>query len=226
MIRFRRNFGQTAAMSAGIEAARGEVIVPMDGDLQNDPADIARAARASSTRGLRRRLRLAEGPQGPRVRPQAAQPHRQPAHLAPSPASRLHDYGCSLKAYRRDVLQGVKLYGEMHRFIPIYASWQGARVTEMVVNHRAAARRQVEVRPRRAPSRCVLDLMVVKFLASYATKPIYVFGGFGLVSLRLRGRRVRLRRCTYKLAGLKDFVQTPLPLARRDVHPGRRAQRS
>jgi len=123
---------------------------------------------------------------------------------------RLHDYGCSLKAYRRDVLRDVKLYGEMHRFIPIYASWQGARVTEMVVNHRARRAGTSKYGLSRT-FKVLLDLMVVKFLASYATKPIYVFGGFGFLSLGLAAAAF-FWALYYKLAGLKDFVETPLPL--------------
>jgi len=208
VIRFRLNFGQTAAMSAGIEAARGEVIVPMDGDLQNDPADIGKLlgrldAGYDVVSGWRRDRRDREF--GRKL------PSRI-ANLLISAISgvRLHDYGCSLKAYRREVLRDVKLYGEMHRFIPIYASWQGARVTEMVVNHR----------PRRAGRskyglsrtfKVVLDLLVVKFLASYATKPIYLFGGFGLFSW-LCALGAFVWALYYKLAGLKDFVETPLPL--------------
>jgi dolichol-phosphate mannosyltransferase len=208
VIRFRRNFGQTAAMSAGIEAARGEVIVPMDGDLQNDPADI----------GL-----LLETLQGGydvvsgwrRDRKDREFGRKLPSRIANRLISRvsgvkLHDYGCSLKAYRRTVLDGVRLYGEMHRFIPVYASWQGARVTEVVVNHR----------PRRAGTsnyglgrtfKVLLDLMVVKFLASYLTRPIYLFGGAGLVSLLL-GVLAFAGAVAYKVAGSKDFVETPLPL--------------
>ena len=123
---------------------------------------------------------------------------------------RLHDYGCSLKAYRRDVLRDVKLYGEMHRFIPIYASWQGARVTEMVVKHRARRAGTSKYGLSRT-FKVLLDLMVVKFLASHATKPIYVFGGFGFLSLGLAGAAF-VWAVYYKLAGLKDFVETPLPL--------------
>jgi len=208
VLRFRRNFGQTAAMSAGIEAARGQVIVPMDGDLQNDPADIGRL--------------LAELARGHDV-VSGWRKHRQDKELGRKLPSRianrlisavsgvrLHDYGCSLKAYRREVLDGVRLYGEMHRFIPIYASWQGARVTELVVNHR----------PRHAGSskyglgrtfKVVLDLLVVKFLASFITRPIYVFGGVALASLAC-GVLAFLAALGYKLAGAKDFVETPLPL--------------
>ena len=208
VIRFRLNFGQTAAMSAGIEAARGDVIVPMDGDLQNDPADIGRLlaqldAGFDVVSGWRKDRKDREF--GRKVPSRIA--NRMISAIS---GVRLHDYGCSLKAYRREVLRDVKLYGEMHRFIPVYASWQGARVTEMPVNHR----------PRHAGAskygfsrtfKVVLDLMVVKFLASFATKPIYVFGGFGLVSLGC-ALGAFLWALYYKLAGLKDFVQTPLPL--------------
>src|SRR5207302_7482259 len=127
VIKFRRNFGQTAAMSAGIEAARGDVIVPMDGDLQNDPADIGKLLAKLDT-GI-------DVVSGWRKNRQDRELGRKlPSRIANRLISaisgvRLHDYGCSLKAYRRDVLRDVKLYGEMHRFIPIYASWQGARVS-------------------------------------------------------------------------------------------------
>jgi len=208
VIRFRLNFGQTAAMSAGIEAARGAVIIPMDGDLQNDPADIA---------GLL--ARLGEGYDvvsgWRRDRQDREFGRKLPSRIANRLISvisgvRLHDYGCSLKAYKRDVLRDVKLYGEMHRFIPIYASWQGARVTEMVVNHRARRAGTSKYGLNRT-MKVLLDLLVVKFLASYATKPIYVFGGFGLLSWLCAGCAAGWA-VYYKLRGLKDFVQTPLPL--------------
>ncbi len=207
VIRFRRNFGQTAAMSAGIEASRGEVIVPMDGELQNDPADI---------RLLLDKLdgQLDNGAEGAEARYDVVSGWRKNriANWLISAISgvRLHDFGCSIKAYRREVLQGVRLYGEMHRFIPIYASWQGARVTEMVVNHR----------PRRSGTsnyglgrsgKVILDLLVVKFLASFTTKPIYLFGGFGLLSLGC-SLVTFFWALAYKVLGIKDFVQTPLPL--------------
>ena len=208
VIRFRLNFGQTAAMSAGIEAARGDVIVPMDGDLQNDPADISRLlaqldAGSDVVSGWRKNRMDKEF--GRKL------PSRIANRIISSISGvRLHDYGCSLKAYRRDVLRDVKLYGEMHRFIPIYASWQGAKVSEQVVNHRAR-RAGVSKYGLSRTFKVVLDLMVVKFLASYSTKPIYVFGGFGLLSLG-GALAAFLWALYYKLAGLKDFVQTPLPL--------------
>jgi glycosyltransferase involved in cell wall biosynthesis len=208
VIRFRLNFGQTAAMSAGIEAARGDVIVPMDGDLQNDPADIGKLLAKLDT-GF-------DVVSGWRKNRQDRELGRKlPSRIANRLISaisgvRLHDYGCSLKAYRRDVLRDVKLYGEMHRFIPIYASWQGARVSEMVVNHRARRAGRSKYGLSRT-FKVVLDLMVVKFLASFATKPVYVFGGFGLLSFACAVAAF-LWALYYKIAGLKDFVETPLPL--------------
>jgi glycosyltransferase involved in cell wall biosynthesis len=207
IVRFRRNFGQTAALSAGIDHARGEIIIPMDGDLQNDPQDIPRLLE-----------KLAEGydvVSGWRVRRQDALHRRLPSMIANRLISwlsgvRLHDYGCSLKAYRRRVLQDVRLYGEMHRFVPIYASWQGARVTELPVAHHARTRGRSNYGIERT-LKVVLDLIVVKFLSSYATKPIYIFGGFGLASLLLSVLTFGLM-VYYKLTGAKDFVQTPLPL--------------
>ena len=208
VIRFRLNFGQTAAMSAGIESARGDVIVPMDGDLQNDPADIGKLlaqldAGYDVVSGWRRDRQDKEF--GRKL------PSRIANRLISAISGvRLHDYGCSLKAYRRDVLREVKLYGEMHRFIPIYASWQGARVTEMVVNHRARRAGASKYGLSRT-FKVLLDLMVVKFLASYATKPIYVFGGFGFISFAL-AIATFLWALYYKLTGAKSFVETPLPL--------------
>jgi glycosyltransferase involved in cell wall biosynthesis len=215
-IRFRRNFGQTAAMSAGIEVARGDVIVPMDGDLQNDPADIARL------------ISTLDGPPGTPAQARydvvsGWRQQRQDKEFGRKLPSRmanrlisvisgvpLHDYGCSLKAYRREVLQDVKLYGEMHRFIPIYASWHGARVTEMVVNHRVR-RAGVSKYGLSRTGKVILDLLVVKFLVSYTTKPIYLFGGFGLLSL-MASFAAFVGALAYKLFGAKDLVQTPLPL--------------
>jgi glycosyltransferase involved in cell wall biosynthesis len=207
VIRFRRNFGQTAALSAGIDHARGAIIVPMDGDLQNDPADIPRLL-----------AKIAEGydvVSGWRVDRQDNFRRRLPSVIANRLISwisgvRLHDYGCSLKAYRKDVLADVRLYGEMHRFVPIYASWQGARVTELPVMHHARMHGKSKYGLERT-IKVVLDLIVVKFLANYATKPIYVFGGFGVFAL-LMSLLCFLWMLYYKLAGLKDFVQTPLPL--------------
>jgi glycosyltransferase involved in cell wall biosynthesis len=208
VIRFRRNFGQTAALAAGIDHSRGDIIISMDGDLQNDPRDIPRLLD-----------KLADGydvVSGWRVDRKDSLRRRLPSVVANRLISwlsgvRLHDYGCSLKAYRRRVLQDVRLYGEMHRFVPIYASWQGARVTELPVMHHARTRGKSNYGMERTV-KVILDLIVVKFLSSYATKPIYIFGGFGVASFLLSLLAFGLM-LFYKITGAKDFVQTPLPLA-------------
>lgn len=182
VIRFRRNFGQTAAMAAGFEAARGEVIIPMDGDLQNDPADIPLLLE-----------KIGEGydvVSGWRKDRQDAFISRTlPSRLANGLISRmtgvhLHDYGCTLKAYRREVLEGIGLYGEMHRFVPALASRIGAKVTELPVRHRPRLYGQSKYGISRT-MRVVLDLMTVRFLLSYATKPIQLFGKWGIYSVLL-----------------------------------------
>jgi glycosyltransferase involved in cell wall biosynthesis len=182
VIALRRNYGQTAAMSAGIDHASGRILVPMDADLQNDPADIARLLE-----------KLDEGydvVSGWRKdRKDAWLSRRLPSVLANRLISTisgvsLHDYGCTLKAYRREVLADVRLYGEMHRFIPVYAAWGGARVTEIPVTHH----RRRDGKSKYGLSRTVkviFDLMTVKFMSSYLTKPLYLFGSAGLICLAL-----------------------------------------
>ena len=208
VVNFRRNFGQTAAMMAGIDFASGDIIVPMDGDLQNDPLDIPRLIQ-----------KLDEGydvVSGWRKdRQDAALRRNLPSRLANRLISwisgvHLHDYGCSLKAYHRDVIKGVKLYGEMHRFIPIYASWLGARVTEIPVAHHPRVHGTSKYGLERV-AKVVLDLLVVKFLAKYATKPIYVFGGFGIANISL-SFLAGLYAVWLKLFEHTAFIQTPLPL--------------
>ena len=182
VIRFRRNFGQTAAMAAGFESARGAVIVPMDGDLQNDPTDIP--------------LLLAKINEGYDVvsgwrkdRQDAFLNRTLPSRIANGLISRLtdvhlHDYGCTLKAYRREVLDGIGLYGEMHRFVPALASRVGARVCELPVRHHPRLHGTSKYGISRT-LRVVLDLLTVKFLLSYATKPIQLFGKWGLYCFML-----------------------------------------
>ncbi|HOE65780.1 MAG TPA: glycosyltransferase family 2 protein [Candidatus Hydrogenedentes bacterium] len=181
-LHFRRNFGQTAALQAGIEYARGEVVVMMDGDLQNDPEDIpALLAKLDEgydvVSGWRQRRRDAFLS---RVLPSAI------ANRIISLVSgvHLHDYGCTLKAYRRSVLKDVRLYGEMHRFIPIYCSWLGGKVTEMPVNHRARTRGKSKYGAERI-AKVILDLVMIRFMASYQTRPIHFFGGLGIISILL-----------------------------------------
>nr|WP_246560655.1 glycosyltransferase family 2 protein [Geobacter grbiciae] len=180
VVRFRRNFGQTAAMAAGFDAASGEVIVPMDGDLQNDPADIPMLL-----------AKIAEGydvVSGWRKDRQDTFINRRlPSVIANGLISRmtgvhLHDYGCTLKAYRREVLDGVNLYGEMHRFVPALASQVGARVTELPVRHHPRLHGTSKYGISRT-MRVVLDLMTVKFLLAYSTKPIQLFGKWGIYTL-------------------------------------------
>jgi glycosyltransferase involved in cell wall biosynthesis len=176
---FRRNYGQTAAMVAGIDHAQGEVIIPLDADLQNDPADIPKLLE-----------KLAEGydvVSGWRKnRQDKAVSRKLPSMLANRLISKvggvhIHDYGCTLKAYRKRVMDHVHLYGEMHRFIPIYAHWAGGKVTEIVVNHRPRVAGVSKYGIGRT-FKVLLDLLTVKLLGSYATKPIYFFGGFGFLS--------------------------------------------
>lgn len=203
-----RNFGQTAAMMAGIDFARGEIIVPMDGDLQNDPSDIRRLVAK-----LEEGFDVVSGWR--RDRQDAALSRTLPSKIANRLISwisgvHLHDYGCSLKAYRRDVIKGVKLYGEMHRFVPIYASWFGARVAEIPVTHHARVHGQSKYGLERI-AKVVLDLLVVKFLAKYATKPIYVFGGFGLVTIMFSAL-AGIWALYLKLVEGVSFILTPLPL--------------
>jgi glycosyltransferase involved in cell wall biosynthesis len=208
VIHFKRNFGQTAALMAGFDHARGEVIIPMDGDGQNDPADIP-----SMLDTLDQGYDVVSGWRRDR---QDNVIHRNiPSILANKLISfvsgvRLHDFGCSLKAYKRHVVDGIRLYGEMHRFLPIYASWHGAKITEVIVNHH----------PRRSGSskyglervvKVILDLLVVKFLDRAAGAPMYVFGGCGIFSLAV-SLFTFLWMVGLKLWGGKSFISTPLPL--------------
>ena len=207
VISLRRNYGQTAAMSAGIDAAKGEILIPMDADLQNDPADIKRLLD-----------KLDEGydvVSGWRKNRQDKLISRKiPSQIANRIISwiggvPLHDYGCSLKAYRRDVIQDVRLYGEMHRFIPIYASWAGARVAEIPVDHHARTMGKSKYGISRT-IKVVFDLMTIKFMASYGTKPIYVFGTFGMIAFFL-SMIAGIWSIVLKFYGT-SFILTPLPV--------------
>jgi glycosyltransferase involved in cell wall biosynthesis len=208
VISLRRNYGQTAAMSAGIDAAKGEILIPMDADLQNDPKDIVRLLE-----------KLDEGydvVSGWRKNRQDKLISRKiPSQIANKVISwiggvHLHDYGCSLKAYRREVLQDVRLYGEMHRFIPIYASWAGARVTEIPVDHHARTMGKSKYGISRT-IKVIFDLMTIKFMAEYHTKPIYVFGTFGLVAFAL-SMLAGLWAFFLKFVEGISFILTPLPV--------------
>jgi glycosyltransferase involved in cell wall biosynthesis len=211
VVALRRNYGQTAAMAAGIDAAGGKVLIPMDADLQNDPADISRLLD-----------KLDEGydvVSGWRKNRKDKMVTRKiPSMIANRLISwiggvPLHDYGCSLKAYRRESLEDVRLYGEMHRFIPIYASWAGARVTEIPVEHHARTMGKSKYGLSRTV-KVVFDLITIKFMASYQTKPLYLFGWAGLLTFAISFLSALLA-CLMKWASWPhhaDFVQTPLPI--------------
>ncbi|CAG0998019.1 dolichol-phosphate mannosyltransferase [Burkholderiales bacterium] len=208
VVNLRKNFGQTAAMMAGIDHTCGDTIVPMDGDLQNDPADIRRLLEK-----LQEGYEVVSGWR--KDRQDGALSRNLPSRVANRLISaisgvHLHDYGCSLKAYQRDVIQGVKLYGEMHRFIPIYASWNGARVTEIPVTHHPRVHGKSNYGLQRV-AKVVLDLIVVKFLSKYATTPIYVFGGFGLMNI-LIAALAALYALYLKIFENVSFILTPLLL--------------
>ena len=208
VVHFRRNFGQTAAMMAGLDYSSGDVIIPIDADSQNDPEDIPRLLE-----------KLAEGydlVSGWRKNRQDAKLTRNlPSWLANKLISRisgvkLSDYGCTLKAYRRSIVEDIKLYGEMHRFLPIYASWAGAKTTEIPVNHKARVLGESKYGLERV-LKVPLDLMVVKFLSNYSQKPIYIFGGFGLFNHAL-ALLTFIAMVYFKFWGGKSFIATPLPL--------------
>jgi glycosyltransferase involved in cell wall biosynthesis len=208
IIHFRRNFGQTAAMMAGIDYSSGEILVTMDGDRQNDPADIRRLVDK-----LREGYDVVSGWR--RDRKDGRMLRIWPSKAANWIISKisgteLHDYGCTLKAYRRDVLNEVKLYGEMHRFIPIYARWQGARVAEMIVSHHERHSGNSHYTLSRT-SGVILDLLLIKFMDRYAQNPIHLFGGFGLLNFLIAFLAFVLM-VYYKIWGGKSFIETPLPI--------------
>jgi glycosyltransferase involved in cell wall biosynthesis len=208
IVDFRRNYGQTAAIMAGIDHASGSVIISIDADLQNDPQDIPNLL-----------AKLDEGfdvVSGWRKDRQDKAFRRnflsRIANWVISSISgvRLHDYGCTLKAYRSDVVKDVRLYGEMHRFIPIYASWMGAKVVDMPVRHHARRHGYSNYGLERI-LKVILDLIVVKFLDRYMVKPIYVFGGFGILSL-LFGVASFVAMIVLKVVDNISMISTPLPL--------------
>jgi len=207
VVDFRRNYGQTAAIMAGIDHASGSVIISIDADLQNDPQDIPNLL-----------AKLDEGfdvVSGWRKDRQDAALRNFVSRVANWLISRisgvrLHDYGCTLKAYRSDVVKNVRLYGEMHRFIPIYATWMGAKVVDIPVRHYARRHGHSNYGLERIV-KVILDLIVVKFLDRYMVKPIYVFGGFGILSL-LFGAVSFLAMIVLKLVENISMISTPLPL--------------
>ncbi len=208
VLNFRANRGQTTALLAGLDHATGEIIITIDSDLENNPADIP--------------LLLAKINEGYDVVSGWRKDRWQGNWLVrklPSISAnklisfitrvKLHDYGCILKAYRREVIAGVPLYGEMHRFIPAYASWKGAKVTEVIVGHRPRTYGKSNYGFSRT-FKVLLDLVVIKFLDKYMDKPIHFFGGFGFISLFF-GLLAGLGAIALKIFHARDFVATPLP---------------
>jgi len=207
VLSLRRNFGQTAAFAAGFDYSRGDVIVTMDGDLQNDPNDIPKLLE------LMKDHDLVSGWRKRRKDPFLSR--RLPSIIANSLISKvtgvnLHDYGCSLKAYRRDVIKNLKLYGEMHRFIPAVASWYGVRIAEVETTHHPRLRGKSKYGISRT-MKVVLDLITVKFLQSFSTKPLQFFGPIGLLSGML-GFLISIYLSLGKIFSGKDIGGRPLLL--------------
>jgi glycosyltransferase involved in cell wall biosynthesis len=208
VINLRRNAGQTAAMMAGFDNARGDVIVPIDGDLQNDPEDIPRLIHM-----LDQGYDVVSGWR--KARSDKLIFRKLPSWAANAIISqvsgvKLHDYGCTLKAYRRDVFSGIRLYGELHRFVPIFVSWRGGRIAEMVVNHRPRERGESKYGINRV-LKVALDLILVRFLTKYHSKPIYVFGtvGVGFIGIAILAALYAFYLKCFESISL---IQTPLPL--------------
>ncbi|MBE0425375.1 MAG: glycosyltransferase family 2 protein [Nitrospirae bacterium] len=207
VLSLRRNFGQTAAFAAGFDFARGDIIVTMDGDLQNDPADIPKLLELIKDNDLVSGWR--------KKRKDPFFTRRLPSVIANWLISKvtgvkLHDYGCSLKAYRRDVIKNLKLYGEMHRFIPAVASWYGVRVAEVETVHHRRMRGKSKYGISRT-IKVVLDLITVKFLQSFSTKPIQFFGPVGIICSFI-GFLISLSLTIDKLFFGRDIGSRPLLL--------------
>ncbi len=208
-IRFRYNAGQTAALSAGIAAATGDIIVTIDSDLENDPADIPRLiAKLEEGYDVVSGWRQGrwEGAWLTRRLPSVAA-NRLISKFSGVP---LHDYGCTLKAYRAEAIKSIRLYGDMHRFIPAYAAWRGGKVTEIPVNHKPRMYGVSKYGFGRMP-RVLLDLVVLVFLHRYMNRPMHFFGGWGLASL-FSGFTAAALAVVLKVTGIRDFVATPLPI--------------
>jgi len=208
LINLRRNYGQTAAMQAGFDHSKGEIIVPMDGDLQNDPKDIPilidKINEGYDVVSGWRKTRLDK--KYTRILPSKI------ANILISKISgiHLHDYGCTLKAYRKEILAEIKLYGEMHRFIPIYASWEGAKVTEVAVRHHSRIAGKTKYGLSRIP-RVILDLLVIRFFDKSLDRPIHLFGQFGLLMFVI-AFLLSILAIFLKVFMNISFILTPLPL--------------
>jgi glycosyltransferase involved in cell wall biosynthesis len=208
VIELLRNFGQTAAMMAGFDHAKGSIVIAMDGDGQNDPAEIPKMLAE-----LEKGYDVVSGWRKDRQDDNLTR--KLPSKIANSLISKisgvhLHDYGCSLKVYRRDIIDGIRLYGEMHRFIPIYAAWQGGRIAEIPVHHRPRTRGESKYGLERV-FKVILDLLLVLFMERFMTKPIYVFGGFGLLLLFI-SLTTAIGAVGLRLFADISFISTPLPV--------------
>jgi len=208
IIKFRRNFGQTAALTAGIDYAQGKVIIPIDADMQNDPEDIPRFINK-----IEEGFDVVSGWR--KNRKDAFFSKILPSRIANFIISKIsgvhiHDYGCTLKAYKKDTIKNIQLYGEMHRFIPAYASWQGAAITEIETKHHPRKFGKSKYGMTRI-GKVILDLVVLKFLENYLKNPIYLFGGAGFMSIIL-GFITFLIMLYYKFFACKTFTETPLPM--------------
>ncbi len=209
VIHFKRNYGQTAAINAGVQHANGDVIVLIDADLENQPEDIPKLLKK-----LQEGYDVVSGWRRERWKKQWLT-RKLPSKIANWLISKLsgvhlHDYGCTLKAYKADVIKDVRLYGEMHRFIPIYCKWEGGKITEVPVSYQ----------PRKYGSskygltrtfKVLLDLVLIVFMQKYMSRPIHFFGGAGLWAF-VFGFIVFGIALYFKLTGQKDFVETPLPV--------------
>tara|TARA_B100001989_G_scaffold36269_1_gene21598 strand:- start:765 stop:1709 length:945 start_codon:yes stop_codon:yes gene_type:complete len=207
-VNFKRNYGQTAALQAGFDYATGKVIVAMDADLQNDPTDIPKLLKkinegydvVSGWRKNRQDNSLS------RILPSKIANYM----ISKISGVKLHDYGCTLKAYKKDVIKDIKLYGEMHRFIPIYAKWEGAKVYEIEVKHNKRHSGESKYGISRVP-KVILDLMVVKFFEKLISRPIHLFGKLGFLFITL-GILISFYAIWLKIFKNVSFILTPLPI--------------
>jgi dolichol-phosphate mannosyltransferase len=209
VIDLKKNYGQTAAINAGIQNAKGDIIVLMDSDLENLPSDIPMMVDK-----LNEGYDVVSGWRKARWEGQFLT-RKLPSLMANSIISKissvkLHDYGCTLKVYRADVLSEVRLYGQMHRFIPVYCKWQGGRVTEVAVNYQPRKFGKSNYGISRT-YKVILDLILIKFLEKYMQRPIHFFGGIGFLSF-FAGIATFGLATYFKVTGQKDFVETPLPV--------------
>ena len=208
LINLRRNYGQTAAMQAGFDHSKGDIVIPMDGDMQNDPRDIPilldKINEGYDVVSGWRKERLDK--KFTRIIPSKIANHL----ISKISGLPLHDYGCTLKAYKKEILNEIKLYGEMHRFIPIYAAWEGAKVTEIPVRHHARTAGKTKYGLSRIP-KVILDILVIRFFDKSLDRPIHLFGKFGLFMFFI-AFILSLFAIYLKIFVNTSFILTPLPL--------------